>query len=119
MATFKNSVQLLGRLGADAVIRTSVNGSNYCMVNLATNISRKKGNGEQLQVTHWHTITIWGPLCEEMRKYGTKGSLWLIQGILTNRKYEDREGETKYKCEVRADMLMYLAPASIGNQATV
>ncbi|WP_312697739.1 single-stranded DNA-binding protein [Sphingobacterium mizutaii] len=109
MSTIKNSVQLLGRLGQEAEIKISSTGIPYCFISLVTNEYGVKKNGEQYEKSQWHRIAVWGNmLCNQMKKRGKKGSLWLIQGTIFYKQFEKESGNTQQYCEIRANKLMFL-----------
>jgi len=80
MKTLINSVQLIGRLGADAAIKTTHQGTKVCNVRLATNEYSKNSNGDWVETTFWHTLVFWGKLAEKLEKNGKKGTRLAIQG---------------------------------------
>ncbi len=109
MSTIKNSVQLLGRLGQEAEIKVSSNGIPYCFISLVTNEYGVKKNGEQYEKSQWHRIAVWGDMmCNQMKKRGKKGSLWLIQGTIFYKQFDGGNGNPQQYCEIRANKLMFL-----------
>lgn len=108
MSTVRNSVQLIGHLGADPEIKTLESGMQVAKLRLATSESYKSANGEWKEETQWHNIVAWGPIAERAGKYFHKGSFILVQGKLTYRDYTDAQGVKKYFTEVRAITLMPL-----------
>lgn len=108
MSTLRNSVQLLGRLGKEAIVKMSSNGKPYCYLNLVTNEYVMKKNGEHFEKSQWHTIGVWGEMTEKLKNKGKKGSLWLIQGTIEYRQYADINGELKNFCEIKANKIMFL-----------
>jgi len=108
MSTVRNSVQLIGRLGADPEIKTLENGLRMARLRLATSESYKNSSGEWKEETQWHTIVAWENMAEKAEKYLHKGSFVLVQGKLINRNYTDAQGVKKYITEVRATTLMPL-----------
>ena len=62
--------------------------------------------------TTWHKLVVWGKQAEVAEKYLKKGMEIAIEGKLTNRSYEDKNGETHFVSEiVVSDILM------LGNKA--
>ena len=59
-------------------------------------------NGEKTEKTEWQNSVAWGNLAEKMTDTLGKGDQVLIQGSITNRKYEDNSGNTKYITEIVA-----------------
>ncbi len=55
-----------------------------------------------------HNIVAWGKTAEIIEKYVTKGKEIAIEGKLTNRSYENKEGEKRYVTEVVCNELLML-----------
>jgi single-strand DNA-binding protein len=56
----------------------------------------------------WHKVVAWGKTAEVIEKYVTKGKEIAIDGKLTHRSYEDKNGEKRYVTEVVANEVMLL-----------
>ncbi|HRP91117.1 MAG TPA: single-stranded DNA-binding protein [Edaphocola sp.] len=108
MSNLKNSVQLIGHMGANPEVKTLSNGAKVARLNVATSEYFKNKNGEWVNETTWHRIVAWEGVAEKAEKVLTKGSFVLIEGKLTNRSYVDAKGEKKYIYEVRATQIMPL-----------
>jgi len=96
-----NKVILIGRLGADPEIRYTLDGRPVASFRVATNEVIVK-NGEKEVLTEWHRIVAFGRLAEICGEYLNKGTQVYIEGKLRTRKYEDRQGITRYVTEVVA-----------------
>ena len=95
-----NKVTLIGNLGADPEIRRLENGVAVAKLRLATNENYRDKNGEWQTQTEWHSVVVWRWLAERAEQYLKKGSLVYIEGKLTSRKYQDKDGNEKYITEV-------------------
>ncbi len=100
MNTLSNQVQLIGNLGKDPELRTFENGGSVCRFSLATNEVYKNREGEKVQNTDWHNIVVWGNRGEFLAKVLKKGSSIAINGKLTSRSYEAKDGSLKYITEI-------------------
>jgi single-strand DNA-binding protein len=100
MNTLRNKVQLIGRLGAKVEIKNLDGGKTLGKVSLATNEYYKNQKGERVEETTWHNLVAWGKQAELLDKYTDKGSEIAIEGKLSNRSYEDKEGNKRYISEV-------------------
>ncbi len=49
--------------------------------------------GEKVTDTQWHNVVAWNKTAEIIEKYVTKGNEIAIEGKLTSRSYESKEGE--------------------------
>ena len=75
---------------------------------IATNESYKNSLGEKITDTQWHNVVAWNKTAEIIEKYVTKGNEIVIEGKLTSRSYESKEGEKKYITEVVCNELLML-----------
>ncbi len=97
-----NKVILIGNLGKDPEVRHLEGGSSVANFTLATNENYKDKSGEWQKQTEWHNIVAWGNLAEYSEKWLKKGMLVFIEGKLTHRKYQDKEGNDRYITEVKS-----------------
>lgn len=98
-----NKVTLIGNLGQDPEVRRLENGTAVAKLNLATNENYKDKNGEWQKVTEWHSVVLWRWLAERAEQTMKKGSLVYIEGKLTTRKWQDKDGNDRYTTEVVAN----------------
>jgi len=108
MNTLRNKVQLIGNLGNDPEIITLDSGKKLAKFSIATNESYKNTMGEKVTDTQWHNVIAWNKTAEIIEKYVTKGNEIAIEGKLTSRSYESKEGEKKYITEVVCNELLML-----------
>jgi len=108
MNTLRNKVQLIGNLGNDPEIINLESGKMLAKFSIATNESYKNAKGEKITDTQWHNIIAWGKTAEIVEKYVTKGKEIAIEGKLTSRSYETKEGEKRYVTEVVCNELLML-----------
>jgi len=108
MNAMKNKVQLIGNVGNDPEIKTFDGGKKVANLTIATNDSYKNDKGEKVEQTEWHKVVAWGKTAEIIEKFVTKGLLIAIEGKLTHRSYEDRNGEKRYITEVVVHDLLLL-----------
>ncbi len=100
-----NKVTLIGNLGRDPEIRHLENGSMVGKFPVATNESYRDKNGEWQTMTEWHDVVVWRSLAERAEKTLKKGSLVYVEGKLTHRKYQDKDGIERYITEVVANTI--------------
>ncbi|KAA2218942.1 MULTISPECIES: single-stranded DNA-binding protein [Maribacter] len=108
MNALKNKVQLIGNLGQDPEIVTMENGTKLAKFSLATTESYKNAKGEKVDDTQWHNIVAWGKTAEIVENYLTKGKQVAVEGKLTHRSYETKEGDKRYITEIRCNELLML-----------
>ena len=108
MNTLRNKVQLIGNLGNDPEIINLESGKTLAKFSIATNESYKNAKGEKITDTQWHNIVAWGKTAEIIEKYVSKGKEVAVEGKLTSRSYETKEGEKRYVTEVVCNELLML-----------
>jgi len=108
MNAMKNTVQLIGNVGNDPEIKNLDGGKKVANLTIATNDSYKNDKGEKVEQTEWHKVVAWGKTAEIIEKYVTKGLQIAIEGKLTHRSYDDRNGEKRYITEVLANDVLLL-----------
>lgn len=108
MSTLRNKVQLIGHVGNDPEIKTFDGGKKLAKLAIATNESYKNDKGEKVEETQWHNLIAWGKTADTIEKYVVKGKEIAIEGKLTHRSYEDKNGEKRYVTEVVIDELLML-----------
>ncbi len=103
-----NKVILIGNLGKNPEVRYLDNGVAVANFSLATTESYKNKEGERVSQTEWHNIVLWRGLAEIAEKFLKKGSAVYIEGKIRSRKWEDKEGNTRYTTEILADNMTML-----------
>ena len=101
MSKTVNRVTLLGQLGRDAETKFTPSGKAVTNFSIATEHSYKDTAGDYKKDVCWHNIVMWG--AEKLASYLTKGSKIYLEGRLSTRSYEDKNGDKKYVTEVIAD----------------
>ena len=100
MNTLRNKVQLIGNLGNDPEIINLESGKTLAKFSIATNENYTNNKGEKITDTQWHNVVAWGKTAQIIEKYVTKGKEVAIEGKLTSRAYETKEGEKRYITEI-------------------
>lgn len=103
-----NKVILLGNLGTDPEVRHLDTGVVVARFPIATNERYKDKSGTLQNKTEWHNVVVWRRLAEIAEQYLKKGSRIYLEGKLTHRKYQDKEGIERYATEVVADSFQML-----------
>ncbi len=108
MINLRNRVQLIGNLGNDPEIKELDNGKKVARFSIATNDSYKNAEGEKITSTQWHNIVAWDTNASIAERFLKKGREVAIEGRLTHRSYDDREGTTKYITEIIVNEILLL-----------
>jgi len=108
MSTLRNKVQLIGNLGNAPEIIALDSGKKLAKFSIATNETYKNAQGEKVQDTQWHNVIAWNKTAEIIEKYLEKGREVAIEGKLTTRSYDDKDGNKRYVTEVICNELVML-----------
>lgn len=111
-----NKVILVGNVGRDPEVRYLDSGVAVAKFPLATSETYTNKNGERVTNTEWHNIVIWRKLAEIVEKYVHKGQQLYLEGKISNRSYEDKEGIKRYITEVVVDNMQMLGKKSDGDK---
>jgi single-strand DNA-binding protein len=109
-----NKVFILGRLGQDPETRYMTNGDAVTNLSIATSRYWKDKDGEKKEETEWHRCAAFGRTAEVAGEYLAKGVLVHVEGHLKTRKWEDKEGVTKYSTEIIVDQLTFVEKRGAG-----
>jgi len=116
MARGVNKVILIGNLGKDPEIRYTQSGTAVCNFSIATTESwGGKDGAEREEKTEWHNIVTWARLAEICNQYLQKGRQVYIEGRIQTRKWEDRDGNTRYTTEIVAQNMQMLGGRGDGD----
>ena len=108
MNTLRNKVQLIGHVGNAPEIVTMESGKKLAKFSIATNETYKNNKGEKITDTQWHNIVAWGKTAELIENYVPKGKEIGVEGKLTSRSYEDKDGIKRYVTEVVCNEVLLL-----------
>ena len=96
-----NRVILIGNLGAKPEVKFSSSGSALANLSIATSERwTDKNTGEKTEKTEWHRVVLFGEFAELAGQSLDKGTKVYIQGKLTTRKWQDKNGQDRYSTEV-------------------
>src|SRR4030065_1018787 len=107
MAFSLNKIMLIGRLGKDAETRFTTNNVSVTNFTLATDYSYKGKNGDWVNETTWHNIVSFN-LSDFFKENLKKGKKIYVEGRLSKRDYNDKEGIKRYVTEVVSEKLILL-----------
>jgi single-strand DNA-binding protein len=111
-----NKVIVIGNLGANPDIRALPSGQNVANFSLATTERFTDRNGAKQERTDWHRIVAFGRLAETCERLLSKGRQVYVEGRLTTRQYEAKDGSGKrFRTEIVARQLRLLGNRANGN----
>lgn len=110
---------MLGRLTAVPELKSTTQGTPVLSATLAV-----ERPGYKEKITDFLPIVAWRGTAEMIAKYFHKGSMICIEGMLTTRKWDTKEGEHRTAYEIVADRVHFTgerrsdAPDSAGQRRT-
>ena len=96
MNALRNKVQLIGNLGMNPELRKLDSGSSVAKFTMATNES------------YVNNVVAWGKTAELMGELLAKGKEVMVEGKLTRRSWDDKEGNKRYITEVVASEFLLM-----------
>lgn len=92
-----NSCNFTGRITNELELKTTTSGISVCSFTLAVKRPRVK------DTTDFINFTAFRQSAEYISRYARKGTLVEVSGVLTSRKWEDKNGNKRTAFEVVAD----------------
>lgn len=116
-----NSVQVLGNLARDPVIRATKTGKQMAYFTVAVDREYTTPQGEKKQITDWVNVVAWGNMAEAVGNYLRKGYRCFVEGRFTTRSYDTPDGQRRWVSEVTAQFIgvpltSQTAAVAAGNQ---
>jgi len=108
MARSLNKAQLIGNLTKDPELKYTPQGVAVCNFSVATNRTWKNAQGETQDEATFHRVIAWSKLAEICSKFLIKGKKVFIEGRISNRTWDDPQGQKHYVTEIVADELLLL-----------
>lgn len=108
MNNLRNSVRLIGFLGAAPELKEISKTKKLAKLSLATSDSYRNDKGERVEDTQWHNLVLWDKQADVAVKYLNKGSEIAIEGKLVTRNYSDKDGIKRYYTEILVNELLML-----------
>jgi single-strand DNA-binding protein len=103
-----NKAIIIGNLGRDPEVRFTPSGRAVAKFSVATTEKWNDQQGQKQEKTEWHNIVVWGKQAETCGQYLAKGRQVFVEGRITNRSYDDKDGNKKYITEIIARDVRFL-----------
>jgi len=107
MAFSLNKIMLIGNLGRDAETRFTTNNLSVTNFSIATTRSFKDKDGNWQNETTWHNITGFN-LSDYYKDNLKKGKKFYIEGRISKRDYNDKDGNKRTSTDVIVEKLIPL-----------
>ena len=119
MNELRNSVRLIGHAGDVPKMIVMENGRKIANFSVATNETYTDTSGNKKTETTWHRLVAYGPIANTAEKYIQKGVEVAIEGKLTNRTWDDKEGQKHYVTEVVVNQILVVGNKEKSNSLSV
>lgn len=110
MNTLSNRVQLIGNLGNEPEIINFDSGKTLVKASLATNKTYKDKEGKKVSDPTWHKLAVWGKTGQLLAELGTRGLKVAVEGELTYRTWEKKDGGSVNDCVIVVTSFLVLDP---------
>jgi single-strand DNA-binding protein len=107
MAFSLNKIMLIGNLGRDAETRFTTNNLSVTNFSIATTRGYKDKDGNWQNETTWHNVTGFN-LSDYYKDNLKKGKKFFIEGRISKRDYNDKDGNKRTSTDVIAEKLIPL-----------
>lgn len=98
-----NSINIIGRLTAEPELRRTPDGTAVCSYSLAVKRPKVK------DTTDFINCVTWRQGAEYLSQYVHKGDIVAVSGVLTGRKWQDKDGNRRINWEVVTDTVELLS----------
>jgi single-strand DNA-binding protein len=109
-----NKIILIGNLGRDPEPRYTPSGQMVTSFSVASNHRYRTTSGEQKEETEWFNCSAFGKLAEVCNQHLSKGQQVYLEGRLSSRTYQTRDGETRFSNDIRVTEVQFLGSRSAG-----
>ncbi len=106
-----NKIIVIGNLGRDPEMRYTPNGQAVTSFSVASNRKYTTSTGDKREETEWFNVSAWGKLGELCNQWLTKGRQVYVEGRLSSRTYEGRDGQTRFVNEINLTEVQFLGGA--------
>lgn len=111
---YLNKVFLYGNLTRDPELKALPSGGQVANFSIATNRSFKDKSGAKQESTDYHNIVAFGRTAEVIAQYCKKGRPLFVEGRITTRSWDDKEGKKQYRTEIVMENFQFGADGGKG-----
>ena len=117
-----NIILLVGRVTRDPETRQTGGGTDITTLSVVTDRpardkdgkTYKDKDGYTVKDAEFHRVTCFNGLGKNVGQYCTKGQMVSVKGRIHYSKWDDKDGVTRYGCEVLADEVDFLTKGRSG-----
>lgn len=99
-----NKSIIQGRLTSDVELKQTPSGKSFCSFTVAT---ERNYTSSQNQITDFIPCVAWRGTAEFVSKHFRKGDKIIVEGILTSRKYTDKDGNNRTAIELLVEKVYF------------
>lgn len=110
-----NKIIVIGNLGRDPEMRYTPAGTAVTSFSLASNRTWTDASGQRRDHTEWFNCQAWGKLAEITNQHLAKGQQVYVEGRVSLRTYEKRDGGQGASLDVTVTELKFLGQRTGGN----
>ena len=103
-----NNVTLIGRLTKDVEVRKTQQGTSVVQFDLAVDRFKKEDGADFIR------CQVWKQSADYLGKYASKGTLIALNGRISTRSFDNKQGQKVYVTEVIADSVKILVSPQNG-----
>lgn len=108
-----NKSIIQGRLTSDVELKQTPSGKSVCSFTVATERNYTANNE---RITDFIPCVAWGNTAEFISKYFPKGAKIIVEGVLTSRKFSDKNGNNKTVIELLIEKAYFDGEKKQGNE---
>ena len=108
-----NQVFLIGNLTKDPELRKTASGLSVCTFTLA--VTRKYKDSGGRKQSDFISVVVWRDQADHCARYLSKGRKCAVIGELNIDSYDGRDGQKKYRTQIVASSVEFLASANQDN----
>lgn len=95
--------EMIGRIGGDLELKTTQSGRSVLEFSLA---DTEKVNDKE--ITTWINCVVWEKRAENISRFSRKGDMIFVEGKIRNEKYQDKDGNNRYKTYLLVNNFTFL-----------
>ena len=103
-----NKIIIIGNLGRDPEMRYSASGTPMTSFSIASSRRYTTAAGEQREETEWFNCTAFGRLADTCNQYLARGRQVYVEGRLSSRQYDRRDGTPGFSLDVNVTEVQFL-----------
>lgn len=111
-----NKVQLIGNLTRDPELRYTPSGTAVCTFGVATNREWTDSSGQHNEEAEFHNIVAWAKLAEICDQILFKGRKVYLEGRISTREWEGKDGSERQTVEVVIDEMIAFGRGQQGGE---